>query len=90
MTQTLSVFGGHTVPHSIVKSKQAGRTVTDYLGRLLEREGLQMSESGISAWVQIVRDIKEKTCFVAPEQTSLFIDDQQGGIGKKTRYSLPD
>ena len=62
VSHTVPVFEGFTISHAVEKMEIAGRVLTHYLQKLL----LEMGESFTSsAEMEIVRDIKEKLCYVA-------------------------
>jgi actin beta/gamma 1 len=62
VTQIAPVFEGNSIPHVFSKSFIAGRDLTTFLGRLLYDRFYKFTSS---AELDIVRDIKEKLCFVA-------------------------
>jgi actin-related protein len=62
VTHTIPVFEGFSIPHAIEKMEIAGRVLTDYMQKLLLGTGESLTSS---AELEIVRDIKEKLCFVA-------------------------
>ena len=62
VSHTVPVFEGFTISHAVEKMEIAGRVLTGFLQKLL----LEMGESFTSsAELEIVRDIKEKLCYVA-------------------------
>lgn len=63
----------------------AGRDVTDYLQLLLRKSGCSMHTS---AEKEIVRDIKEKQCLVAPSVERSEREDVESV--ETTSYTLPD
>ena len=62
VTHTIPVFEGFSIPHAVEKMEIAGRVLTDYMQKLLLETGESLTSS---AELEIVRDIKEKLCFVA-------------------------
>ena len=66
VTHTVPVFEGFSIPHAIGKNFIAGRAISKYMEELLTLDGIA-AQGGAGAWLQIVRTIKEKTCFVAQD-----------------------
>lgn len=69
-----------------MKNELAGRNITDYCMKLLNEIGLNFSSSSER---EIIRDIKEKTCYVALD----FDAEQkayQGSSSNHVSYELPD
>ena len=64
VTHTVPVYEGFSIPHAVKKNFIAGRAITTHMVDLLTADGIQ-EQGGQSAWLQIVRSIKEKTAFVA-------------------------
>ncbi|XP_062129220.1 actin-like protein 53D [Drosophila sulfurigaster albostrigata] len=87
VTHTVPIYEGYALPHACMRMDLAGRDLTDYMGKLLMERGLTLSTS---AEREIVREIKEKLCYVA---TNFDEEFQQFGINKSelnTIYELPD
>ncbi len=80
------VYEGYIIEHAIMTYTLAGRDITDYLQRLMRQAGY----SFISAIEkEIVRDIKEKLCYVAldpQEELKKF----ESGMPRDNNYTLPD
>ena len=62
VSHTIPVFEGFSIPHAVEKMEIAGRVLTDYMQKLLQETGVSLTSS---AELEIVRDIKEKLCYVA-------------------------
>jgi len=88
VTHTVPVFEGYSIPHAVKKNYIAGRAITAHLVNLLTADGIT-EQGGISAWAQIVRKIKEETCFV-----SLDVNADKTKSAESTelakQYELPD
>ncbi|MBY9001637.1 MAG: actin family protein [Candidatus Heimdallarchaeota archaeon] len=86
VTHIVPVYEGFAISHAIHRSDIGGRDVTDYLRRLLRQRGYSLSSS---AEREIVRDIKERLCYVAldPEK-ELKLAEKVSGMEKT--YTLPD
>ena len=86
VTHIVPVYEGFAISHAIHRADIGGRDLTDYLRRLLRQRGYSLTSS---AEKEIVRDIKERLCYVAldPEK-ELKLAEKVAGIEKT--YTLPD
>ena len=86
VTHTVPVFEGFSIPHAIEKMEIAGRVITDYAQKLLLESGHSFTST---AELEIVKDIKEKLCFVAQSY-----DDERTAAESSSEldqaYTLPD
>merc|ERR1719215_2579789 len=62
VSHTVPVYEGYAMPHAVKRIDVAGRDLTAHLSRLLLERGHKLQSS---SGMEIVRDIKEKLCYVA-------------------------
>lgn len=86
VTHIVPIYEGFALTHAISRVDLAGRDITEYLTRLLRQRGYSLITT---AEKEIVRDIKEKLCYVAlnPEKEIRYAE-KVGGMDKS--YLLPD
>ena len=86
VTHTVPVFEGFSIPHAIEKMEIAGRVITDYAQTLLIGYGHSFTST---AEMEIVKDIKEKMCFVAQDyDTERAAAEASDELSQA--YTLPD
>merc|ERR1712072_1125911 len=62
VSHTVPVFEGFSLPHAVEKMEIAGRVLTMHMQKLLLEAGHAFNSA---AEIEIVRDMKEKLCYVA-------------------------
>uniref|UniRef100_A0A9J2Q1W2 Actin n=1 Tax=Ascaris lumbricoides TaxID=6252 RepID=A0A9J2Q1W2_ASCLU len=82
VTHIVPIFEGFAIQHGIERMDVAGRDVTRYLRLLLRKEGADFHRS---AEFEIVREIKERLCYVAANAAK-----EESSENEKTSYKLPD
>lgn len=84
VTHLVPVYSGYGLPHAMLRLDLAGRHITNYMATMLREQGFQFTSS---AELEIVRDIKEKCCYVAMDFDQEMKRDE---LSVQKNYSLPD
>ena len=90
VSHAVPVYEGFAIPSAIRRIDVAGRDVTEYLQLLLRKAGYVFHTS---AEKEVVRQIKEKTTYVAPDpkkEEKEWITSTGRLDGKSIEYLLPD